>query len=878
MPISDNRQETKISQSSESTLRIPKPGTPAVVLSRNYSTGLSVIRSLGEAGFAVDLVASAPEEGASAMISASRYIHGYTEVVSKKMHGGRDMELEHALLKYRGRYDGKILLFPTDDYTAYMMDESRDALRDIFAMPRIAGSEEPGALAEMMNKVVQGRMAAVAGLNVPRQWVVSLEKSTEPPEGVTYPCFVKPIESIHGYKREMRCCESEGELRRHLLRLRRRYIRRKIMIQEFLDIENEVDIQGVCIDRQIIIPGVIRKTHVAEHEKGVTLAGVVQPYETLPETVRSQIEKLLGGLRYTGIFDMELNISKGEYYFNEINFRSGGPNFAYYMSGVNLPALAGEEIMGWGHDPEDEKIKEFGKSLLYEDAAWKDYINGFMSKKELDSAIAGADIRIFYFDKDPEPWKVFSSSMGQKNLRTKTKNIVRGTLKGMRRTVSQQVRAVEPYVLRYPQTTGRARRAAEAGKPRALVIGRNYASNLSLSRALGLAGYDVQVVRLFQRRKPYRDLLRGIRPEVYSRYVSDYQRLISHRIDSNTAYRLLTIGEEWRESGHDEKMVLLTADDVVADICDRFYDELSEYYYLQSVGGKGGGIDRLMNKSIQKKLAEDAGLNVAGWHVIKVQQGEYAIPDGISYPCFIKPNMSRYGSKSKMLRCDSRDELEEGLELYCRQRRSTEVMVEDYIEIKNEYSLLGVSTGEKAIGPCFFRAEVGGHAEHRGVALLGRILPTEEYRPLIDRLLRFIESLDFEGVYDIDLIEGTDGRMYYAETNFRYGASAYAFCECGVNLAGIYADWRTKGIEPDPGIRVTETGRLFTSEKILIDEYYHNRISLKDLKEYISEADIHLISSGSDPGPYRHFRKYYKNAGLGGVLRKVRDRLTGDEE
>ena len=43
-----------------------------VVLSRNYSTGLSVIRSLGEAGYTVDLIASALKEGRSLAISKSK--------------------------------------------------------------------------------------------------------------------------------------------------------------------------------------------------------------------------------------------------------------------------------------------------------------------------------------------------------------------------------------------------------------------------------------------------------------------------------------------------------------------------------------------------------------------------------------------------------------------------------------------------------------------------------------------------------------------------------------------------------------------------------------------------------------------------------------
>ena len=69
-----------------------------VVLSRNYSTGLSVIRSLGAAGYTVDLVASAHRAGVSEIASKSKYVRNYVEVVSKKVAGGGDSELLDALL------------------------------------------------------------------------------------------------------------------------------------------------------------------------------------------------------------------------------------------------------------------------------------------------------------------------------------------------------------------------------------------------------------------------------------------------------------------------------------------------------------------------------------------------------------------------------------------------------------------------------------------------------------------------------------------------------------------------------------------------------------------------------------------------------------
>ena len=42
-----------------------------IVLSRNYSTGLGIIRSLGAAGYTVDMVASTKKKGSSIIASCS---------------------------------------------------------------------------------------------------------------------------------------------------------------------------------------------------------------------------------------------------------------------------------------------------------------------------------------------------------------------------------------------------------------------------------------------------------------------------------------------------------------------------------------------------------------------------------------------------------------------------------------------------------------------------------------------------------------------------------------------------------------------------------------------------------------------------------------
>ena len=97
-----------------------------VVLSRNYSTGLSVIRSLGTAGYTVDLVASAPREGASSSIAQSKFVRQSCEVVARKVKDEDDPELVEALLKYEGQWPSKPVLIAADDYTAAVMDLHRN--------------------------------------------------------------------------------------------------------------------------------------------------------------------------------------------------------------------------------------------------------------------------------------------------------------------------------------------------------------------------------------------------------------------------------------------------------------------------------------------------------------------------------------------------------------------------------------------------------------------------------------------------------------------------------------------------------------------------------------------------------------------------------
>ena len=829
-----------------------------LVLARNYSTGLSVIRSLGAAGYTVDLIAGAYKKGALDIAACSKYVNKTVEIVSKKGSSSGESKLLEVLYRYVGQYKQKPVIFPTDDYTASVVDQNRVALEKYFIMPSIAGGGE-GSLTACMDKTFQMELAKQAGILTPLQWMISLNAPISIPENMVYPCFCKPIESISGYKKEMKACKDEAELREHLVNLRKNNKNRSVLVQEFLEIDAEIDLSGVCFDQEIIIPGIIRKTHVAQYEKGVTLTGKIVPFEELGD-LQHKIIQMLKEFHYVGMFDMELNIVGDKVYFNEINLRSGGPNFSYFMSGVNLPALYVDGVTAQSRTLEQQRISEFNKTFVYEKVAWEDYIHGFMTRKEVKDCIKNADITLLYNAEDPAPGQLFEKIIRLAILKSKVKKVVRiykSGVKKIKHGLKWRISRLKNRVLGYPQTKKINDRNPASETPRVIVAGRNYCSNLCMARAIGQAGYEVEVVRIFQT-KPKNPFKQYLAPDAYSKYVKAFHVCITNRNEK----RLIKCLERIADS--DKKMLLIPADDLVAEVIDRYLDELKEYYLLPNILHKPGEISWLMNKDVQKKLAREACLPVVNSCTIKVKEGKHhkaRIPDGVSYPCFIKPTISKNSSKSRLKVCYNKNDLQKSLNEFSK-NKTIEMLVEDYVVIRKEYALLGLSTKDGVVIPGFFVTVKGGHEGRKGVTMMGRVLPCSKEQKLIDDIKAFVESLHFEGLFDVDLIETVDGDLYFVELNLRFGASGYAITQSGVNLPGMYADYMLKNIPIELESCVKETGKTFVSEKLLLEEYESKYLSKADVNAYMNKADIHFIKNDNDMRPYKHFKKFYTVASL----------------
>jgi len=848
--IEGNAMEMKSSFDYKDKRDVNLNDSRVIVAGRNYCSNLCMARSMGLAGYEVEVlrVFTQTPKWYNVMKylkpdAYSKYVNGFHVCVSDK----DGHQIIEQLLELADPAK-KTLLVPADDFVANTVDAHYDELSKLYVMSSIG--KRQNAINYMMNKSVQKELALAAGLPVVGSHVIWAKNGEfDIPETVTYPCFIKPNISKNGRKAQMQKCDTKAELRAALTKLSRKK-ELEVLIEDYIEIEKEYSILGVSTSQTVIGPGFFRAEMGGHKERrGVALIGEVLSSEEYHKLI-DQIVQFINTLDFEGLFDVDLlEDVNGNMYFVELNMRFGGSGYAITQSGVNLPGMFADYMVR--NKPINNKVivENTGKTFISEKIMLEEYINGYLSWSEMKNLMDKADIFFIRDENDVEPYRhfkryMFAAFFVKQAKRVKTK------IRVLKRKIRRVRSWLKKVILRYPQMKKANRRNPDAKLPRVVVAGRNYCSNLCMARAIGRAGYEVEILRLFKKRPRIKELMKQLMPDAYSKYVKAYHVCILSGKEERVVRRLKNLADPNR------KMLLVPVDDLVANIIDDYLDELSEFYLISNVDGCPGAINRMMSKGVQKELALKAGLPVVNSCVIKSENGEFEIPSSVTYPCFMKPNISKNGLKSTMQKCENEEELIAALTELA-QKKDIEILVEDYVEIEREYSILGLSTKDGVIGPGFFGAEKGGHKERRGVALTGKVRPCEEHEELINKILEFIGTLNFEGLFDVDLLETKDGKMYFIELNLRFGGSGYAITQSGVNLPGMFADYMVLGKPIDLNCKIERTGSTFVSEKIMIEEYLNGFLTMDEMKHIMKESDIHFIKDESDKKPYRHFRKFY---------------------
>ena len=383
------------------------------VISKHYMPALGIIRSLGEAGYCVDLIYIVSKNGTSEIASASKYVNRTVEIKEST-----DNNMVEQIRAQYTEFSKKIFLFPADDFSVTFIGRNYEKFSS-FLFPT---TDKKNDILEITNKSVQNKLALNAGLLAAKEWCVDFRKNESVPDDVQFPCFCKPEISILGSKQEMMKCENRTVLLSQIDRMRNYNRNRSILIQEFLNVEQEYDVSGLSINGKVMIAAVIKKLQVAAYNKGPTEMGVVcNP--TVLESIYNEIERFVSSISYNRIFDIELFYADGKFYFNELNVRPTGVIYAVTASGCNLPAMLVSALF-------EDNIYSLTTSktdnivFFSEKVAYEDYLHGYISDKKLKEMKRNADVFLLENKKDAEPFKRFQSSVRKKVLKKKIKTLL----------------------------------------------------------------------------------------------------------------------------------------------------------------------------------------------------------------------------------------------------------------------------------------------------------------------------------------------------------------------------------------------------------------------------------------------------------------------
>ena len=213
-------------------------------------------------------------------------------------------------------------------------------------------------------------------------------------------------------------------------------------------------------------------------------------------------------------------------------------------------------------------------------------------------------------------------------------------------------------------------------------------------------------------------------------------------------------------------------------LLDRKYNELKDRFYFWNAGEEGR-LNKFLNKKEQLRLAEECGFNIPKTEVVKVGD----LPRTLSYPIFTKAidSLNPWWKGFAHI-CKNEQELKD---VYSKIKDVPEIMLQEYIEKKNEIPYEGISIkgGEEVkmlIKSINYRFTKDSYGIYRHLEPFNDI-------DLEKKIQKFIQAINYSGVFEIEFIVDKQGNPYFLETNFRITQYNSAYTMFGVNFPYLYA-------------------------------------------------------------------------------------------
>ena len=231
------------------------------------------------------------------------------------------------------------------------------------------------------------------------------------------------------------------------------------------------------------------------------------------------------------------------------------------------------------------------------------------------------------------------------------------------------------------------------------------------------------------------------------------------------------------------KPFIYTMDEDTTILLNQHYDELIDKFYFFHCGEKDL-VQFYMNKKNICDLAESCGIRKPKGELLK--RGD--LPTTLSYPVLTKVPISTMGAwKKDVFICQNEDELRDAY----KHIKSEELLVQEYIEKKNELCIDGISlNGGEDIVLSYTSEYLRMGKQSFGNYMLMKLYENEE---MCAKIRNIIKQSHYTGIFDLECIITPDDELFFLEVNYRNSAWSYAHTFGGMNLLYYWAKWTIEG-------------------------------------------------------------------------------------
>lgn len=311
----------------------------------------------------------------------------------------------------------------------------------------------------------------------------------------------------------------------------------------------------------------------------------------------------------------------------------------------------------------------------------------------------------------------------------------------------------------------------------------------------------------------------------------------NHFVDSpEEGYKILL--EQY--GSEPEKPFVLCCDDKTQAYLDDRYEELHDKFIYFNAGQKGK-INEFMDKLNILDMANKHGLKTL--RAYRCKNGE--IPGPINYPVITKSSSPTIGGwKADVNVCYSEEEL---VEAYKKIKAPT-VLVQEYIEKKNEYCLEGFSVnhGKDALITI---------ASTYNYLLPNYYSPYMTIQNMDNSYVRkalgdMIADIGFEGIFEVEFLIGQDDELYFSEINFRNSGWNYASTAAGMNIPYLWVTGMLNGKIGADDLKIFEPFTAMIEPVDFAKRVDTGKISFAEWLADVKDAKCLYYYSKEDREPY----------------------------